>query len=270
MAIGGLGGSGTRIVAQILIDAGCFLGKGLNRANDNIFFTGFLKCPEKYKGWIDQNNTAEIFTRLDAFYSTLIAQQVTSEAIDLYQCTREKNKARLLQSHEVDINQYKVIGWKEPNTHMFLPYLYTYDSHLRYIHVIRNGLDMAYSSNQNQLVNWGHMFNIHQPPNQEIDPVRALQFWIVSNHRSIALGRQLFRDRFLLIKFEDLCEHPEREIPRMLSFLDLDADATELAKVVSKPDSIDRYKEHDLSVFSDKQMKHLKTLGYNIDSYGKP
>src|SRR5690625_2359751 len=39
VAIGALGGSGTRMIAQFLCDAGYYLGDDLNRANDNLWFT---------------------------------------------------------------------------------------------------------------------------------------------------------------------------------------------------------------------------------------
>src|SRR5690625_1809266 len=39
VAIGALGGSGTRMIAQFLRDAGYYLGDDLNTANDNLWFT---------------------------------------------------------------------------------------------------------------------------------------------------------------------------------------------------------------------------------------
>ena len=45
-AIGGLGGSGTRVVAQILRDVGIFMGTDLNGANDNLWFTLLFKRPK--------------------------------------------------------------------------------------------------------------------------------------------------------------------------------------------------------------------------------
>lgn len=43
IAIGALGGSGTRICAQILIELGVFMGHDLNNANDNLLFTRLFK-----------------------------------------------------------------------------------------------------------------------------------------------------------------------------------------------------------------------------------
>ncbi len=49
IAIGALGGSGTRAVAQILIDVGVYLGDDLNVSNDNLLFTRLFKDPKWYK-----------------------------------------------------------------------------------------------------------------------------------------------------------------------------------------------------------------------------
>lgn len=39
IAIGGLGGSGTRAVAEVFIQAGLFMGDELNKSNDTLVFT---------------------------------------------------------------------------------------------------------------------------------------------------------------------------------------------------------------------------------------
>ncbi len=38
VAIGGVGGSGTRVVAQLLMKLGFYIGSDLNKANDNLWF----------------------------------------------------------------------------------------------------------------------------------------------------------------------------------------------------------------------------------------
>ena len=49
IAIGALGGSGTRAVAQVFLEAGIYMGDDLNRANDNLIFTRLFKDPNWYK-----------------------------------------------------------------------------------------------------------------------------------------------------------------------------------------------------------------------------
>jgi hypothetical protein len=41
--IGGVGGSGTRLIAQMLKELGFYLGSDLNSANDNLWFTLLFK-----------------------------------------------------------------------------------------------------------------------------------------------------------------------------------------------------------------------------------
>ena len=50
----------------------------------------------------------------------------------------------LLASRRVDRTGAVMWGWKEPNSQLFIPHLHRYfGDRLRYIQVIRNGLDMA-------------------------------------------------------------------------------------------------------------------------------
>ena len=79
-------------------------------------------------------------------------------------------------------------GWKEPNTHLLLPYLVRRFPDMRYIHVVRHGLDMAFSSNQNQLATWGEQFQI---PADLPPPVRSLRYWIAAQRRARDLGTAL-------------------------------------------------------------------------------
>ena len=52
-------------------------------------------------------------------------------------------------------------GWKEPNSHLMIRHLHRhFGDRLRYVHVIRNGLDMAQSRNQLQLIRWGSVFGV--------------------------------------------------------------------------------------------------------------
>ena len=45
LVIGGLGGSGTRVVAEIVLAQGWYLGQDLNRARDNLLFSLLFKRP---------------------------------------------------------------------------------------------------------------------------------------------------------------------------------------------------------------------------------
>ncbi len=54
-----------------------------------------------------------------------------------------------------------------------------YFTNFKYIHVIRNGLDMACSKNQ-QVYNWGNLFGISIPYIIKMFLKVSLRFWIKS------------------------------------------------------------------------------------------
>lgn len=45
VVVGALGGSGTRLIARILMESGFFMGSDLNRERDNLWFTLLFKRP---------------------------------------------------------------------------------------------------------------------------------------------------------------------------------------------------------------------------------
>ena len=63
VAVGALGGSGTRVIAQILMDLGVDLGGVLNEPNDNLIFTALFKSPK----WYQLSNKEDVRKRLRIF-----------------------------------------------------------------------------------------------------------------------------------------------------------------------------------------------------------
>lgn len=138
-------------------------------------------------------------------------------------------------------------GWKEPNTHIFLPDLDRRIAGLRYVHVIRDGLDMAFSKNVWQALHWGHLFGLSNTPEEPM-PVRQLRFWTAANRAALDYGTTHMPGRFLVMRYEDVCAEPERCWRRFRRFLGLPGDAV-LAPGLLNPTSIGRSKSHDLSLF---------------------
>ena len=61
IGIGALGGSGTRAVAQFIIDLGVYLGDDLNFANDNLLFTPLFRNPTWYGNVSDFSDRLKVF-----------------------------------------------------------------------------------------------------------------------------------------------------------------------------------------------------------------
>src|SRR5205085_158546 len=114
-------------------------------------------------------------------------------------------------------------GWKEPNTHIFLDRLQSAFPEMKYIQVMRNGLDMAYSSNQNQLRLWGPF--IFGTRDYEVNPRWSLKYWCLVHHRIQSIGKTM-PGRFLLLNYDDFCSSPQKGLHDLLDFLKVAVDAT--------------------------------------------
>ncbi len=137
--------------------------------------------------------------------------------------------------------------------------------------MIRHGLDMAFSNNQNQVINWGKLlFNIPVPNiNDPSLPRYSLKYWNKANNKALERGKKyLGHNNFMLLHFEDLCREPEKNIKKLLRFLEISPDTVdvkELASLPQLPSSVGRYKNHDLSIFDKKDIKQVEQLGYKIN-----
>src|SRR5438128_2372897 len=66
--------------------------------------------------------------------------------------------AGVLAAHVRELERGSRWGWKEPRSIFLLPFLDECLPSLRYLHVVRDGRDMALSENQNQLRKHGGAF----------------------------------------------------------------------------------------------------------------
>ena len=148
VAIGGLGGSGTRLMARLMQEAGLAMGERLNRSLDDLWFSGLFKRPGSDLPLLP----TEIQSRYSLFRKLREHERLgLGEFIQLRVEMRYEKDSRifndppwkcLFQSDERPIRW----GWKEPNTHLFLKTLLKEESRLRYIHLIRDGRYMAFSA----------------------------------------------------------------------------------------------------------------------------
>jgi hypothetical protein len=290
VVIGGVGGSGTRVLAQILMDMGFYMGGDLNQVFDFLWFTFLFNRPKWFINHAGEDEQLvfrglDILTKAMAgpFYPLPNELSFIVRAVAGWVCAgysprilRTAKRLRkalksileLICSEEVDFSRYVGWGWKEPNSHIYIDYLDKYFERLKFIHVIRHGLDIAYSSNKLQLFNWGPFFNVDVPHSAKLLPEAALEYWIRANRRAIALGEWLGCDKFLLIDFDKLCSSPRTEIERLITFLELDPrklDIDSLCSIPKAPGSIGRYKQHDLSVFNQEHIEIVRELGFAVE-----
>ncbi|MAX74273.1 MAG: hypothetical protein CMH66_11510, partial [Nioella sp.] len=163
-------------------------------------------------------------------------------------------------------NLQSQVAWKEPNTHVFLPQLARRFSNMKYIHVMRNGLDMALSGNRQQLRNWGSHFNIRQGDDESPEQVQ-LRYWLATNRRAIELGESLLPKRFFLLNYDALCLSFHAEIYRLQNFLERQLSGEEISMIAGSiaPESIGRYRESAADTFTSEERKAVQKLGFCVD-----
>ncbi len=229
VVVGGLGGSGTRVVAQILQALNYYIGSYLNPQLDNLWFTFLLRRPAKIRTFY----TPEIIKSLKLFDSVMKSYWGKSfrAKTKLYELAvefmlhnyvkRSRYKfpfqaVRSISHHHYQSEQHNW-GWKEPNTHLFIEPLYRLYPDMKFILVLRHPLDMMFGNNFNQLYNWYHLFNLPKP-NKRNEKELMLLFYDAAYSRAIHLGQKLLKNNFCIVKIEELSEG-ENETKRLLKFL---------------------------------------------------
>jgi hypothetical protein len=281
VAVGGCGGSGTRVVAEILRALGIRMGGLLNQSLDNLWFSLLFKRPQ----WliaVDNNHPQEIELGISIFVKAMEGQLALqpNEYTFIIRALQESAKVRndyvwplqvaqnLISSGNVAPDSTVGWGWKEPNSHIFIKHLARCVSDIKYIHIIRHGVDMAFSKNQNQLRNWGSYFSIEMPVSSQAIPRASLSYWVQANRHAIIAARKALGNNFLLIRYEDLCVKPRETVSDLSEFLgaNIDLQTLDLAAHIPRiPNSIGRYKNQDLSVFKQSDLAFLEEFGYALD-----
>ncbi len=276
VAIGGVGGSGTRLVARFLADLGFFLGADLNESYDNLWFTLLFKRRE-----ILQSSHEELADLVAIFRDAMTSPGPLSAAQlglvkRLAEADRLAHHAEWLRHRALSLASWSAgekptsgaWGWKEPNTHVVLERLEPLLPGMKYIHVVRNGLDMAYSSNQTQLCLWGPSF-LGLEEITEVSPRLSLKYWHAV-HRLALDHRRKLGNRFLLLNYDRLCMDPEAGLGSLLHFLEAEparSTVNGLLASIRPPESVGRFRQHPPSDFDLNDIAFARELGFDTD-YG--
>jgi hypothetical protein len=271
VVIGGLGGSGTRLIAAILQHLEFDMGSDLNKTNDNLAFTLLFKRPEL---WPIQEHALEIHQALALFFKAgFYRKSLNTRDVELVNEIAQANSLQhpsdWLQKRQQDLKepgkncqQPAQWGWKEPNTHIFLPALEESVQQVKYIHVMRNGLDMANSTNQSQVKLWGELLTGEKTTDP--GPDNSFRYWCAVHRRVLEASRDM-GDRFLLLNFDDFCLRPKNGVESLLNFLGMTAPGTmfsELIQMVNPPPTIGRYKTKPIISASASDIELLNQLGF--------
>lgn len=234
--VGGIGGSGTRLVVEILRVAGGYMGR-VNASNDSRYMGTFIRRWLRiYLAGIDQWKTSGDPEAMIEFFHECLGRHVENLPSDA-----------------------PFWGWKNPPNIFLLPFLQRHCSGMRFIHVIRDGRDMAFSKNQYDLRNYGDLILKEDavlrfwnriwrlfPRIVPYDPKRAIALWSAANTAAWEYGQTVLGDRYLLVSYENLCSDARAQVSRICRFVGRPQAPLETAVAqVKEPQTIGRWRDYD-------------------------
>lgn len=224
LVIGASGGSGTRVFAKLARQAGFFMGRSLNRSEDSAPFVDF------YDAW------TPLYLKREGRLSDQERRAV------------DEDFACALRRHLTGLPHAEVPwGVKSPRSLLFLAFWARHYPRMRFLHVVRHGGDMASSGNQREFQMYRALLLTRQE-RQRFRQTREIAYWCKANLPAAAFGARRLKDRYLMVRFEDLCREPSQEIARIFQWLEVsDARRVEAAAAeVAPPSTIGRWQRAPL------------------------
>jgi hypothetical protein len=242
IGVGAVGGSGTRLLVEVLNLSGVAMATPRNRAGDA------LEWPP--------------------FRDLMAEQALAKQPRDLLMHNILHAFERVLRFRRHTLGLEGRVGWKVPETFHWLEDMGAFFPGMQYVHLMRHGLDMAYSGNQNQASNWAERIGVRLALGGDgrVLPASMLDYWLEANERALESAARCMPGRCLVIRFEELCRDPETVLGELMAFLRLDTGDGHLARLaalVQQPGSVGRYRHRDWQAeFSATQLARLERLGY--------
>jgi hypothetical protein len=147
----------------------------------------------------------------------------------------------LVRRHCTDLPDGAPWGWKEPRSIYLIPFYAEVMPAFRFVHFVRDGRDMAFSDNQNQLIKHGDAA-LGSSMDGQARPLRSIALWNAVNLQAADFGESVLGDRYLRLRFEDLCSDPAGTARKVYDFFGLSGDAEAVGRVeVSPPKTLGRW-----------------------------
>lgn len=251
----GTGGSGTRGIQRLLDTAGYFMGTNVNRPGDALDIAWFIRR------WLDRYLDKSSW--LEEMWREGRARQFRHPggmAADF--------RATIDDHREAIGRRKKRWGWKVPRSILVFPFVHEFFPGMRAIHLVRDGRDMAYSANQNQARRYASHF---------LDPaelnlpgrVQSIAFWARANLAASRYGEQALGDRYLRLRYEDVCADPAGIATQLVDFLDSPTSVESMRQVavaeIKPSPSIGRWRERDPAAIAELERagdEALRSFGY--------
>jgi len=218
LVIGAVGGSGTRVFSRIARHAGVFMGEHVDAQEDSVplsrFYGEFASEYLAADGRLDPPRTDELSRRLHEGVGEHLDGLVAPD---------------------------QPWGVKNPRSLLMLPFWHQRFRHMRFLHVVRSGLDMAYSATDNQIRRHGEALlgaGMSLPA-----PERAMLWWSRVNILAADYGEAELGPAYLRVRLEDLCQRPQETVGSLFAFIGSRRGTEEAVGEVATPASLGRWRE---------------------------
>jgi sulfotransferase family protein len=190
LLIGATGGSGTRALHSALGQAGFFVGNRLNHAGDAMDFEPYLD---------------EIINPI--LRETRSLDYVLDQLSNGTRAAAERGFKVAFKTYTADLTRKAGHwGWKNPRSMYILPIIAAACPGMSFLHLVRDGRDMALSDNQNQPNK--HYEALFGEAYEGAAPESAIRLWAAANSQVADWGERELGNRYMRIRFEDLCAAP--------------------------------------------------------------
>ena len=202
----GRGGSGTRLLSMLLQEHGLFLGNRLNESEDSI-------------EWV----------------KVLFEVAVRKLTDDASSCSHRQEALSRCGESILTKGQWKegqLWGWKLPETMLVLPEVVQAFPGARFLHLVRHPVDTCLrrthvTSRPNNPVGAATLQAAYswlgwsRNPGDDDDYMRNTASWVYQVHHAVKFGRGLGSNRYLELRFEDICADAQTVSDTIAEFLDI-------------------------------------------------
>jgi len=226
------GGSGTRALAEVMIEAGVYLGPEKNRALDSLAFKPVLK------------SNSETYVRESEWIEA--AERDPHSVPEPPKALVDEFRAAISHQRQGIPSEDSMWGWKNPRTTYVLPILTKLEPGAPTAHLIRDGRDMAYSKNQIQLNDCRSL--VPEDLKDAAEPIQSVALWSRINLAAIKYLEAHSPGGHIVVRYEDLCADPATHSERLLTHLGIPVTDGVLQKArdsVRLSSSAGRWKEAD-------------------------
>lgn len=235
VVIGAMGGSGTRVLVTILQLAGFWMGNWVNHKTGDAMATRYL-LQKAFDRLFEEKNHPE------------------PQLIQLF--------SQLIQAHRRGmLDSNGLWGWKNPRSMWIIPFLASLYPEMKFIHVVRDGRDMAISQNHNLLTKHGD-FLLHTHHTQQNELELQIKLWCLGNRTAMQDGLNTLGNNYLLIKYESLCQRPDQSLNTLFNHLNIKPEPRVIskAKAMLETKNIGRWKAYNLPQLNQPDMDFRAAL----------